>query len=207
MACFCRRRWKNNHAFPTRARIQFTRYSCQYSPYGALATGSGRCPFLLSGFPRAPVSRRSLGWIVDWPAEQPVCTGLDPACIQNVLALVNERQMPLLIETDGSRRHPVKAPADHGLQFPDLLTSWSSQSGYVPWDVHYPMNGSITEIFSAISKSPQGSPILPETVRRVLCHPSGSLKDLPEGTRRVVLLIRQTPQNCIHRPDISPQNL
>lgn len=115
--------------------------------------------------------------------------GLSPAGIQNALALAIEKQIPLLIEADGSRRHPVKAPADHEPPIPEFVDtvvvtvglSALGRSLTSEW-VHRP------EIFSDLSGSPPGSPILLETVRRVLCHPSGGLKNIPGGTRRVVLL-------------------
>ena len=115
--------------------------------------------------------------------------GLSPAGIQNALALASEKQIPLLIEADGSRRHPLKAPADHEPPIPEFIDtvvvtvglSVLGRSLTSEW-VHRP------EIFSNLSGSPPGSSISLETVRRVLCHPSGGLKNIPKGTRRVVLL-------------------
>jgi len=115
--------------------------------------------------------------------------GLGAAHIQSVLTLANEKQMPLLIEADGSRRHPVKAPADHEPPIPEfvdivVVTVGLSALGRAltnEW-VHR------AKIFSALSGSPDGSPISIETVRRVLCHPSGGLKNIHKDSRRVVLL-------------------
>jgi molybdenum cofactor cytidylyltransferase len=126
--------------------------------------------------------------------------GLSPEDIRNVLDLANERHMPLLIEADGARRHPVKAPAEHEPPIPEfvdvvIVTVGLSALGHAltsEW-VHR------SEIFSDLSGSPAGSPILPETLQRVLCHPSGGLKNIPKGARRVVLL------NQADNPDLRKQ--
>jgi len=115
--------------------------------------------------------------------------GLSPDNIRNVWALAQENRMPLLIEADGSRRHPIKAPADHEPPIPDfvdtvVVTVGLSALGHpisTEW-VHRP------EIFSDLSQQPQGSLISTELIRRVLSHSNGGLKNIPPGARRIVLL-------------------
>jgi molybdenum cofactor cytidylyltransferase len=124
--------------------------------------------------------------------------GLSPASIQKVLALALEQQIPLLIEADGSRRHPIKAPADHEPPIPDFVDTVVVSVGLsalgnaisADW-VHRP------EIFASLSNRTLGAPISLEAIRRVLCHPSGGLKNIPEGARRIVLL-NQADTNALY---------
>lgn len=47
--------------------------------------------------------------------------GLETVTLHQVLSLADEYNAPLLIEADGSRRHPVKAPAEHEPPIPDFV--------------------------------------------------------------------------------------
>ena len=115
--------------------------------------------------------------------------GLDYAAIRQTLHLADERQAPLLIEADGARRHPLKAPAAHEPPIPKfvdtvVVTVGLSGLGHAltaDW-VHRP------DIFAALAGAPPGKPIHPDALRRVLRHPSGGLKNIPGSTRRVALL-------------------
>ena len=115
--------------------------------------------------------------------------GVSPEGINHVLTYARQNQLPLLIEADGSRRHPVKAPADHEPPIPGFVETVVVTVGLTAlghelcsdW-VHRP------EIFAALSGAPLGSTISPEGILRVLSHPSGGLKNIPPGARRVVLL-------------------
>lgn len=132
--------------------------------------------------------------------------GLGPTGLQQVATLACERQMPLLLESDGSRRHPIKAPADHEPPIPSFVDTVVVTAGFTAlgnsistdW-VHRP------EIFASLSEGAPGSVITPEIVRRVLCHPNGGLKNIPEAARRVALLNQaDTPELWARACSIAP---
>jgi molybdenum cofactor cytidylyltransferase len=95
----------------------------------------------------------------------------------------------LLIEADGSRMKPVKAPAAHEPVIPPFVDTvvvvaglsalWQSLT---PEWVHRP------EIFANLSGLAPGERITRESLVQVLLHQQGGLKDIPEGARRLVLL-------------------
>jgi len=106
--------------------------------------------------------------------------------------LHKERQtknLPLLIEADGSRQKPLKAPAAHEPPIPkfsDLVVYVAGLGALgkplTDERVHR------AEIFSQLSALPLTSRITAQAVVQVLSHPQGGLKNVPHGARRVVLL-------------------
>jgi molybdenum cofactor cytidylyltransferase len=95
----------------------------------------------------------------------------------------------LLIEADGSRRRPLKAPAAHEPVLPpwvELVVVVAGLSALgKPLDedwVHRP------ERFAELSGLTPGNLIMAEGLVRVLTHAAGGLKDIPLEARRVVLL-------------------
>lgn len=97
--------------------------------------------------------------------------------------------LPLLVEADGSRQRPIKAPADHEPSIPDfvglvVVTAGLSSLGK-PLDaeqVHRP------EIFAQLAGATLGDTITADALSRVLCDPLGGLRNIPAGARRVALL-------------------
>lgn len=123
-------------------------------------------------------------------------SGLDAGTLAGVLALADRLRLPLLVEADGSRQRPLKAPADHEPAIPDfaghvLVVAGLSGLGR-PLDsdhVHRP------ERFAGLGGLARGAPVTMEALRRVLTHPQGGLKGIPPGARRVVVLNQaSTPQ-------------
>lgn len=99
------------------------------------------------------------------------------------------RNLPLLIEADGSRQKPLKAPAAHEPpipQFTDLVVQVAGLGvlGKPLTDEHVHR----AEIFSQRSGLPLGNSITPQAVVEVLTHPQGGLKNIPPQARRVTLL-------------------
>ena len=95
----------------------------------------------------------------------------------------------LLVEADGSRQRPLKAPAAHEPAIPAGVDAVVVVAGLLgcglPLDdehAHRPA------LFSAISGCPLGDPVSPEAVAAALAHPEGGLKNIPPGVKRAVLL-------------------
>jgi molybdenum cofactor cytidylyltransferase len=97
--------------------------------------------------------------------------------------------IPLLIEADGSRQRPLKAPAEHEPAIPEFVDmvivvaglsglGKSMNEGYI----HRP------EIFGELANQKNDATVTPEDIVKVLCHPKGGLKNIPSQARRVALL-------------------
>lgn len=115
--------------------------------------------------------------------------GLDPASLQTLNRFATRHKVPLLIEADGARQRPLKAPAEHEPALPDFVDHVVVVAGLSalgqPLDdrwVHRP------ERFAALSGLQLGQGISPQAVAQVLSHPQGGLKNIPPASRRVVLL-------------------
>jgi len=95
----------------------------------------------------------------------------------------------ILIEADGSKSRPFKAPGSHEPVVPGFTTILVPVVGLNAIgrllddsNVHRP------EIAAVLADVPVGSLITPETIARVLSHPEGGAKGLPTGARLVPLL-------------------
>ncbi len=127
--------------------------------------------------------------LVTGPLDGDRTTGLNESLLSWLRAVCNSKNLPLLIEADGSRQKPLKAPAEHEPVIPNfvetvVVVAGMSGLGKPLTDefVHRP------EIFSRLSGLALGEMVTPEALLRVLTHPSGGLKNIPPGARRVALL-------------------
>ncbi len=98
-------------------------------------------------------------------------------------------QVPLLVESDGSRQKSLKAPASHEPPIPEfadivIVVAGLSVLGkpLTNNDVHR------AEIFSELSGSQINQPITADAITRMLIHPQGGLKNIPPTARRIALL-------------------
>ena len=102
----------------------------------------------------------------------------------------------LLVEADGSRRKPLKAPAAHEPVIPsttDAVIAVAGLSG-----LGRPLSEETvfrSEIWAALSGTMLGSPVSIESIARVALHSEGLAKGCPE-TARAVLFLNQadTPE-------------
>lgn len=114
-------------------------------------------------------------------------TGVPPEMIQSL------KERPdvdaVLVEADGSRSLPFKAPAGHEPVVPSTTTILVPVAGLDsmgrPLDEKYVHRA---EIAASLARQPIGSPVTAETIARVLPHPAGGAKGLPAGARLVPLL-------------------
>jgi molybdenum cofactor cytidylyltransferase len=116
-------------------------------------------------------------------------TGLDPVTLDALFALCRERGFSLLIEADGARQCPLKAPAEYEPVIPmwvDLVVVIAGLSGLgKPLDaqtVHRP------EIFAQLADLEYEEVVRAEHLARVLVSPSGGLKGIPGDARRMLFL-------------------
>lgn len=121
--------------------------------------------------------------------EEEKIRGVSGASIERLRALADALQAPLLIEADGSRRRPVKAPAAHEPPIPafvDMVVVVAGLSALGrPLDearVHRP------EIFASLSGLEMGETVTADGLARVLLDRQGGLKNIPGGARRAALL-------------------
>ena len=116
-------------------------------------------------------------------------TGLN----DDVLAAIKERCLkmgiPLLIEADGARQLPLKAPAEHEPVIPawvDRVVVMAGLSG-----LNQMLSGAVVhrpEIFSSIANLPIGEMITANHAAVVLSSKDGGLKGIPDGVQRNLFL-------------------
>jgi len=111
----------------------------------------------------------------------------------NVLAALRrqaeEGNFPLLLESDGARRLPLKAPADHEPPIPDFVNLVVVVAGLS--GLGKPLNGQHVhrpEIFSRLSGLEREAPVSTEGLFRVLTSEQGGLKNIPAQARKVLLI-------------------
>lgn len=100
-----------------------------------------------------------------------------------------QESIPLLIEADGSRQLPIKAPAEHEPVIPAFVDSVIVLAGLNglhqplgPESVHRP------QIYAGLSGLNLGDPVTVASLAKVLCHPQGGLKNIPPHSRKICLL-------------------
>ncbi len=136
-------------------------------------------------------------------------TGLSEKNLDDLHRLADELACPLLVEADGSRRLPLKAPAAHEPPIPGWVNTVAVLVGLSGLDqplavetVHRP------EIFSALSGAEMGEPVGMLAVIRVLLHPQGGLKNIPPDARKVVIFNQaDTPHLQSEAARVAPQLL
>jgi molybdenum cofactor cytidylyltransferase len=106
----------------------------------------------------------------------------------------------ILVEADGSKSRPFKAPGKHEPAVPDTTTILAPIVGLnaigQPLEeghVHRP------EIAAALSHTPLGSSITAETIARVLSHPEGGARFLPAGARLVPILNKADSETAVQQ--------
>ena len=122
---------------------------------------------------------------------------LDKELLNEVLSLADQCKVPLLVEADGSRRRPLKAPADHEPPIPEWVDTVVVVAGLSGIGKLLGENWVFRpEIFSTLAGESLGSTVTWQSLEEVLLHPNGGLKNIPVGARRVALL------NQAERPEL-----
>jgi molybdenum cofactor cytidylyltransferase len=114
---------------------------------------------------------------------------INPVLLNWLHQFCGYHSIPLLIEADGSREKPLKSWAEHEPPIPSFVELVVQTVGLM--GLGKPLsNESVhrAELFSMLSGHPLGKPITPDSLVRVLKHVEGGLKNIPENSRKVVLL-------------------
>ena len=114
----------------------------------------------------------------------------------------------VIVEADGSRSRPFKAPGTNEPVVPETCTILVPIVGLSALDttldedhVHR------AELAAGLARVPVGSMITEEIVARVLCHPDGGGKLLPPGARLVPLLNKADTESTRNRARIIAETL
>jgi molybdenum cofactor cytidylyltransferase len=106
-----------------------------------------------------------------------------------LISLADEYQIPVLVEADGSRQLPMKAPADHEPAIPPHIETVVVVCGLAALGKPLgPEWAHRTERFASISGISGGENISIQAVAQVMLDPVGGLKNIPTGVRQVALL-------------------
>jgi molybdenum cofactor cytidylyltransferase len=115
--------------------------------------------------------------------------GLDASQLGMLKDLAGFHDLPLLIEADGSRQRPLKAPAEHEPAIPDFVEVVIVVAGLS--GLGKPLNDlnvHRAEIFASLSGLKINEYVTGEAAAKVLTHPEGGLKNITVKARRVALL-------------------
>ena len=115
--------------------------------------------------------------------------GLSPENLVRVFNFAEEGQVPLLIEADGSRQLPLKAPGEHEPPIPSFSDNVVVTAGLSA--VGKPLSGALVHRaarFAQLSGLSSGDEITIEAISKVLKSPLGGSKNIPPRARRVALL-------------------
>lgn len=115
--------------------------------------------------------------------------GLNPQEISNLVQLAASENCPLLIEADGSRGKPLKAPAAYEPVIPDFVTKVVTvvgMSGYGKVLSHEYVHRH--EIFTDITGLKKGESITVEAIEKLLSSPNGGKKGIPLGVKSFLLV-------------------
>lgn len=118
-------------------------------------------------------------------AAQGKALGLDPAAAAELATLADL----VLVEADGSRGLPLKAPAPHEPVIPPHSTHVVTLAGL--WALGQPLGPQIAhrpEIVARLSGLRPGQILTPAALARLLLHPDGPARGAPAGAARYLLL-------------------
>jgi len=114
--------------------------------------------------------------------------GLSPEVLEQIVQLANDERISLVVEADGARSHPVKAPAEHEPVIPEWVEMVIVVVGCAA--LGKPLNSEWVhrpDQFSLLTGLKKGQIITPESLARMFIHPLGGLKGIPKNARKVAL--------------------
>ncbi len=115
--------------------------------------------------------------------------GLSPEQSNQLYKSSLTHKFSVLIEADGARMLPLKAPGEHEPVIPAWVDTVITVAGMSP--LGKPLdekNVFRVKEFSQLSGIQEGGKINAEGISKVLCSPNGGLKGIPENARRILVL-------------------
>ena len=134
------------------------------------------------------------------PDDSGKLTGLPHETMNDLMDYAQKNQIPILVEADGSKNLPLKAPASHEPAIPESVDHVVVVSGLngigKPLGKEYVHRA---ELFGRLSGRSLGDLVLSDDLISVLLHREGGLKNIPTGARKSVLLTHAdaTPPDVI----------
>jgi len=128
--------------------------------------------------------------------------GLNESLIAGVRAIADQQHIPLLIEADGSRQRPIKAPATHEPPIPSWVNTVAVVAGMSA--VGQPLDENTvfrSEVFAKLCGKQPGELIWLEDIFKMILHSHGGLKNIPEKAEKIVIL-NQLDRSRINMEDI-----
>lgn len=111
-----------------------------------------------------------------------------PEILERIHLEAGHRGIALLMESDGSRSIPLKAPGEHEPPIPAWVTHVLVVVGLSA--LGRPLNDQTVyraQRFTDLTGLKEGEPVTIESIKAMLLHPAGGLKNIPPGARRVAL--------------------
>lgn len=114
--------------------------------------------------------------------------GVSEEVANGIRNLADRTELPVLLEADGSRLHPLKAPAAHEPPIPGwvnhvVVTIGLSALGK-PLDEEHVFR---PEIFAALSGAELGTVVTLDHLMNVMRHSQGGMKNIPSSARKTLL--------------------
>ncbi len=138
--------------------------------------------------------------LVTGPIDGDRTKGLNICLLRWLRALCIKHSIPLIIEADGARSKPLKAPGENEPPIPDFVDMVVVVAGLSA--LGKPLNAKWVhrvEQFQRISQSTSQQDITSEMIEKALIHPDGGLKNIPPTARCVALL------NQADKPELQAQ--
>ncbi len=141
-------------------------------------------------FTNPPIFQTGISCITSfWDEVSERWKGLSLSQLQLLANLARKACIPLIIEADGSRQLPIKAPAEHEPLIPEFVDAVVVIAGLN--GLHKPLSSQWVhrpQIYAELSGLKLGEPLTPSSLAAVLCHPQGGLKNIPPQSRKICLL-------------------
>lgn len=122
--------------------------------------------------------------------------GPEPEVMDEIVRIADHEKISLVVEADGARSHPIKAPAEHEPVIPGwaecviVVVGLSVLGKPLTSDwVHRP------ERFEMLTGLQQGEAITMECITAMLVSPQGGLKGIPLNASRIALLNQADDEN------------
>jgi molybdenum cofactor cytidylyltransferase len=123
------------------------------------------------------------------PVEEDRVSAPPPAAMDLLLTLADSWNCPILVEADGARKLPLKAPADHEPPIPDFVDTVIVVAGLS--GLGKPLRGEWVhrpELYSDLVNLPLGEEIHSSHIVKALVSTKGGLKNIPPGAQAILVI-------------------